>query len=333
MSNKVTFHDVARLVGVSSQTVSRVTNNNPNVNERTRQKVLAAIEQLGYVPNKSAQLLSRKTSRLIGLVTLDFSRYGATMIAAGIRAAAQVHGYSLTTTVADSDCLEDVTTAIRELRAQQVDALIINTPLAPAQAQALIKVYPELPLVFTDTYPAEELFVVTSDHYQGGRLSAQLLLEKGCRRIACLNGPSYSPAAILRRQGWLDTLQQNDLTFVSEQNGNWSAEDGYRLTRTLLIDKEHHPDAILCANDQMALGVLRALHEEKLRIPEQVAVTGFDDTPDSSMFYPPLTTVHQHFTVLGEALVENLLDRLVGRQAKSTRHIEVALIKRQSTPE
>ncbi len=329
MATKMTFHDVARLAGVSSQTVSRVTNNNPNVSAATRQKVLAAIEQLGYVPNKSAQLLGRKKSWLIGLVTLDFSLYGAVMIAAGVRQAAQTENYGLATVVVNTAEISDVVTAIRELCAQQVDAIIINAPLSLEQATNLAHNHAHIPLIFTDTTPGPELSVITSHHYQGGQQAAQLMLQQGRKSIAYINGPTYSPTAKLRRLGWLETLATQNLVAVIEKSGDWHAADGYRLTQEILAETKDL-DALLCANDQMALGALRALHEHGLAVPAKVAVIGFDDTPDSAMFYPPLTTIRQDFIELGQQLVRTVLERINGEPASCFVQVATSLTRRVS---
>ncbi len=329
MPSKMTFHDVARLAGVSTQTVSRVTNNNPNVSAATRQKVLAAIEQLGYVPNKSAQLLGRKKSWLIGLITLDFSLYGAVMIAAGVRQAAQHENYGLATVVVNAAKLNDVITAIRELGAQQVDAIIINAPLSFEQATTLIHTHSRIPLIFTDTTPGPELSVITSDHYQGGQQAARLLLQQGRQRIACINGPKHSPTAKLRRLGWLEEIAQHHIAPQLEKTGDWHAADGYRLTKEILAETTDL-DGILCANDQMALGALRALHESDIDIPAKIAVIGFDDTPDSAMFFPPLTTIQQDFVALGQQLVQTVLERINGGPATRSLQVSTSLTRRAS---
>ncbi|MTI13831.1 LacI family DNA-binding transcriptional regulator [Sansalvadorimonas verongulae] len=331
---KVTFKDVARLAGVSTQTVSRVTNNAHNVNDETRAKVLSAIQALGYVPSKSAQLLGRKKSRLLGLLTLDFAFYGAAMTAAGIRNAATARGYSVVIGITNSTAKDKVVEAIRELIAQQVEGIVINMPLSPEEAVALVRTYPDTPIAFTDTLPTPGLVTVMSDHKLGAKLTVEHLIALKRHHIACLNGPQDSTAAELRRQGWLSTLKEHQLEPVAQYIGDWSAVQGYELARQLL---QKHPglDALVCANDQMALGALKALHEAGQLVPRDVLVTGFDDTPDSIMYQPSLTTVRQDFPALGEQVVAALFQWMAspGRddfQAISQK-LAVTFIARAST--
>ncbi|MBO9483452.1 LacI family DNA-binding transcriptional regulator [Salinisphaera sp. G21_0] len=314
---KVTFKDVAQLAGVSTQTVSRVTNNASNVTESTRQRVRAAIEQLGYIPSKNAQLLGRRQSRLIGLVTLDLTFFGAAMVAGGIRRAAQEHGYSVALAVVDDISSGDVMKAIQELRSQQVDAVVINMPIAREQAVSLTNSFPDMPIVFADTYPAPDIVTVMSDHGSGARLIVEHLISNRRTRFFFVNGPGNSPAAGLRRQNWIKALQERELEPVGEVVANWSAHEAYQQV-TEVLKCNTTIDTILCANDQMALGVLKALHDHGLSVPQDVAVTGFDDTPDSAVYQPALTTVQQDFTRLGEVIVENTLQMLSGNNADAT---------------
>ena len=327
---KVTFKDVARLAGVSTQTVSRVTNNTGSVNEQTRQRVQAAIAELGYVPNKSAQLLGRRRSRLLGLITLDLTFFGAAMVAGGVRRAAQERGYSLALAITNEVSSEQINKAVQELRAQQADALIINMPVPPQQATALSKTYPDLPIVFADAYPGSGIVTVMSDHEQGAQLIIEHLLSNQRRSFLLVHGSEDSPAALLRQQGWLKALHSRGITPIGEVIGNWSALEAYdRITAFLTTHADI--DAILCANDQMALGALKALHEQNIAVPGAIAVAGFDDTPDSIMYQPALTTVRQDFAALGQAIVENTLQQLNGKQHAQTTTMPVELVIRASS--
>lgn len=335
---KVTFKEVAQLAGVSTQTVSRVTNNASNVTESTRQRVRAAIEQLGYVPSKNAQLLGRRQSRLIGLVTLDLTFFGAAMVAGGIRRAAQNHGYSMALAVIDDISSGDVMRAMQELRSQQVEAVVINMPIAREQATSLTRSFPNMPVVFADAYPAADIVTVMSDHESGARLIVEHLIRKEKTQFFFVNGPGNSPAAQLRRQSWMKALQEHELDPVGEVIANWSALEAYEQMDNVLKSGPAI-DTILCANDQMALGVLKALHDHGLCVPQDVAVTGFDDTPDSAMYQPSLTTVQQDFARLGEVIVENTLqmlgdndsDRKTERYHEVSATVPVSLVIRESS--
>ncbi|UYM16038.1 LacI family DNA-binding transcriptional regulator [Endozoicomonas euniceicola] len=341
---KVTFKDVARLAGVSTQTVSRVTHNARNVSEKTRQRVQDAIRQLGYIPSKSAQLLGRNQSRTIGLVTLDLIHYGAAMQAAGIRRAAREKGYGLLLGVAEETTVESIHEALKDLMAQQIDAVIINIAITSEHAVSLTQQYPDLPIVFSDTEPAPELVTVMSDHCRGAAMAAQHLLANSRRRIFFVHGPLDSAAARLRREGWLQALAREGLKPVGECVANWSGGQAFRLTSQMLQKRDDgtvEVDGILCASDQMALGVLKALNTNNVNIPGEIAVSGFDDTPDSALYQPALTTIRQDFFRLGKLIVESLLallneqsngntPELITRMAL-TKNVEVSLVVREST--
>lgn len=326
---KVTFKEVAALAGVSTQTVSRVTNNVSNVTEATRKRVQAAIDQLGYVPSKSAQLLGRHHSKMIGLITLDLTFLGAAMVAAAVRRSAQQAGYSLALSIIDAMGFSAIKKAVQELRAQQVDALIINLPLTQQHAQWLVEAYPNLPFVFGDTLPAQGLVTVMSNHIAGATATIEHLLQQQRRQFFLLNGDRQSPAAQLRREGWLMALNQHGLSPAYEACGHWSATQAYRCV-TEAIKHNQTFDAIVCANDQMALGVLKALHDCNRTIKTQIAVTGFDDTPDSVHYQPSLTTVQQRFDRIGNEMVRACLSGIDGQAAVLPVTVEVALVVRGS---
>lgn len=303
----VTFKQVAELAGVSTQTVSRVTNGATNVAEETREKVNAAIAQLGYVPNKGAQLLSGAKSKVIGLITLDVSLHGISIIANNIRIQAQAHGYGTSFAVVDEHALEKVLTATRELKSQRIEFIIVNLPLTKDEAEQLVALFADLHFVFIDVPNDSQVNSVSAAHYQGASKAAQLMLKQKRQRLLLITGPEDSTASSLRLQGWLSQIQQFEATVVAQLEGNWLASSGYQLTREALANGAVI-DGVLVASDQMALGVLRALHEHNLAVPQQVAVIGFDDSADSAYFYPPLSTIKQDFAAISAQAVEMLFN-------------------------
>lgn len=330
---KVTFKDVARLAGVSTQTVSRVTQQAASVSDETRKKVQAAIDQLGYVPSKSAQLLKSRQSRLIGLISLELTFFGAAMVAAGIRRAAQAQGYHIALAVNDDASFEGVKRAIQEFRAQQVEAIIINLPLSQQQALDLAHSYRTLPLVFTDTYATNGIITVMSNHYSGAQQTITHLIAQGRQHFLLLQGVENSPASQGRLQGWLDTLAQHNITPIAQAAADWCATIAYEQIVTALQQKLTI-DAIVCANDQMALGAMKALHDHGIAIPQQIAVTGFDDTPDSTLYFPALTTVRQDFSAIGHSAMEAVLYQLKHSNAEHAFApiiVPVQLIERESS--
>lgn len=299
----VTFKDVAKLANVSTQTVSRVTNGSSNVAQQTRDKVNAAIKQLGYVPNKGAQLLGRAKSKVIGVVTLDILLHGASLIANGIRQQAMNLGYGTSLAVVSEHALEKIITAIDELRAQRIEFVIMNIALNKAEAEMLVEQYPNMHFVFIDVPIDSQVNGVWGDHYAGARQAAELMISLQRKSLLLITGPNDSSASQLRLQGWLDVIKENtQVKLVTQYEGDWQSCSGYLCTRQALNDGREF-DSVLVASDQMALGVLRALHEFNLMVPQQVSVIGFDDTADSAYFTPPLTTVKQDFLAIGERAV------------------------------
>ncbi|MEZ8346031.1 LacI family DNA-binding transcriptional regulator [Vibrio splendidus] len=327
----ITFKDVAKLAGVSTQTVSRVTNGSQDVAESTRNKVNAAIKQLGYVPNKGAQMLSRAKSTSVGLVTLDMALHGAAMIANGVRMQAHDMGYGVAFSVVSEPNLANTREAIRELMAQQVDSIILNVPLESADAELLVEQYQHLNLIFIDVPSNSQVNYVCGDHAEGAKLAAQHLLEIGRTDFLLITGPNESSASKIRHQSWLAALSDAESKVQYQYQGNWQAESGYLGVREA-VAKQAVFDAVLVASDQMALGALRALQELQIPVPDKVAVVGFDGIEDSPFFNPPLTTIKQDFTTIGRQAVV-LAEKLNAnsQDALLQHHIETALLPRESS--
>ena len=327
----ITFKDVAKLAGVSTQTVSRVTNGSQDVAESTRNKVNAAIKQLGYVPNKGAQMLSRAKSTSVGLVTLDMALHGAAMIANGVRMQAHDMSYGVAFSVVAEPNLANTREAIRELMAQQVDSIILNVPLKSADAELLVEQYQHLNLIFIDVPSNSQVNYVCGDHAEGAKLAAQHLLESGRTDFLLITGPNESSASKIRHQSWLAALSDAESKVQYQYQGNWQAESGYLGVREA-VAKQAVFDAVLVASDQMALGALRALQELQIPVPDKVAVVGFDGIEDSAFFNPPLTTIKQDFTTIGRQAVI-LAEKLNAnsQDALLQHHIETALLPRESS--
>jgi DNA-binding LacI/PurR family transcriptional regulator len=329
MNSKVTFKDVAKLAGVSTQTVSRVTNNNGYVNEETRKRVQAAIDKLGYVPNKSAQQMGRKKTKTFGVITLDIALQGASRIVEGIRNESKKAGYAISVTVLDEEenALEN---AIRDLKSQEVKAILINLPVSTEQAERIVQDH-AVPFVFIDIDPDAQVNQVMADHHAGGIMAAELMVQEGRKRFAFINGPDCSAAARLRREAWISVIENAGAEIIAEEPGDWSARSGYSAG-TALFARGQAIDALLVANDQMAIGALRACREHRIDVPRQVAVIGFDDTVNSEFFCPPLTTIRQDFLEIGPQAVSEVIACLGSSKHCAIKvSVPVQLIERQST--
>ncbi|NJB82711.1 LacI family DNA-binding transcriptional regulator [Wenyingzhuangia aestuarii] len=329
MSKKVTFKEVAELAGVSTQTVSRVTNGGKGVEPNTLKRVQQAIDTLGYVPNKGAQLLVRKKAKVFGVISLDMSMEGAMNIVEGIRVESKQQGYAISISVLEpgDDNLEE---AIRDLKAQQVDAILINLAVTKEVAEAMVKKHHHIPFLFIDVPVEANVSQVSANHYQGAKKIIKSLLAKGHQRFALLNGPENSWAANQRKLAWEEEIKKANAKIIIQAEGDWSAKSGYLETTQMLLHPQKF-DALLVVSDQMALGALRACAEQKKAVPQQLAVTGFDDTSDSAYFNPPLTTVRQNFLEIGKQAVQKILHQLKDHKVISKEFIEVELIERQST--
>lgn len=337
----ITLDDVAQHAGVSYQTVSRVLNQAPHVSARTREKVEQAMAALHYVPNRVAQQLARRHAATIGLATTDLSLHAPSQIAAAIKTTASEHGFNVVMSMlrptaleaafqSDDAHLANTQLAVNELLSQRVDGIIINVPLEREAAGRIAQLCTTTPVLFLDTDPDAALPSIMFDADQGTRLAIDHLVALGHQRIALLNGPLGAVSARLRYHGWLQALAAHQLRACAVAEGDWSAHSGYQQAQHLLASPEK-PSAIVVANDQMALGVLRAIHEYGLRVPEHLCVIGFDDTQDSAYFQPPLTTIRQDFAHLGRESVEQLVKHLQRPQALTPLTLATSLVARQTT--
>lgn len=308
-AKSTTLYDVAQSAGVSYQTVSRVINQAGNVSEKTRKKVESAMAALNYVPNRVAQQLAGKPGHTIGLATSDLSLHAPSQIAAAIKSRAGEERFNVVISMTEQSGASAARAAINNLLAQRVDGLIVNIPLQDEEAQSLMTLCQEVPLLFLDVSPQLDANSVIFDPDEGARLGVNHLLTLGHRAIALLAGPQSSVSARLRFEGWQQALAQQQLQPTAVIEGDWSALSGYQQV-TRLLNEGTQPGALLVANDQMALGALRAITEAGLKVPHDISVIGYDDTADSACFIPPLTTIRQDFRTLGKNSVARLIEMI-----------------------
>ncbi len=327
----ITLHDVARLSGVSYQTVSRVINNHPYVSKDTRHRVLAAIRELDYRPNRVARSLATRRSYTLGIVTFGTNYYGPAQMMSNVERAARARGYNLTVSNVDVLTARSVHDMVEQLGGQLVDGLVLITPVLGIAYEDLVTLCAGIPFVMIDAQLGARIPSVVIDQRYGSQLVTQHLLDLGHRRIAEIRGPLNWFGAIARHDSCLATLEAADLEPVSQHEGNWTAEDGYIAARKLLESKVEFT-ALVVGNDQMALGAMRALHEHGIRIPEDVSIVGFDDIPEAAYFEPPLTTIRQDFGGLGEQSVEYLVSLIDDPETSlHQRVLHPHLVVREST--
>jgi DNA-binding LacI/PurR family transcriptional regulator len=321
--------DVGRLAGVSHQTVSRVINGSPNVRPETRDRVMAAMRELDYRPNSVARALVTGRSHTLGVVSFDTTLYGPASTLLGIERAAHEAAYFIIVASLKALTRDSVTEAIERLRLHGVEGILVIAPYDDA-AQALVDISAEVPLVAVEAGPARGIPVACVDQFEGARAATRHLLDLGHETVWHLSGPSNFLEARERRDGWRATLEEAGAPVHEPLEGDWSAQSGYELGQRL--SAEPRASAIFVANDQMALGVLRALHEARREVPGEVSVVGFDDIPEAPYFMPPLTTVRQDFDEMGNRGVQVLLDRIAaGGAGSSAEAVAPVLVVRASS--
>ena len=295
--------DVARLAGVSHQTVSRVINDLPNVRPATRARVEQAIAQLRYSPSPAARALVTRRTRTIGLVTPGVADYGPTSIATHFNFAARAARYSVDTVSALDPDPAAIRGVIEGLLRQRVDAIVLIV-VDVGVLEVVRGLELGIPLVAATASARRSPLIVSIDQYRGARSAVRHLAELGHTRILHLAGPANAPDALERLRGWRDELAAHRLEAVEPRHGDWSAASGYRLGQELDV---RPGDAVFVGNDHMSIGVLSALRERGLRVPEDISVVGFDDVPEAGYLYPALTTVRQDFATLGELIMQKVL--------------------------
>jgi DNA-binding LacI/PurR family transcriptional regulator len=321
--------DVAELAGVSHQTVSRVVHDSPHVRSETRERVLAAMRALDYRPNSAARALVTGRTRTLGVISFDTTLYGPASTLLGIERAAHDEGYFVSIISLRSLDRSSVLDALERLRAQGVDGIVVIAPQESATT-ALVDLPPGPPVVAAEAGPTDSVPVVAVDQFAGAASATSHLLKLGHRQVAHIAGPQDWPEARERIAGWRSTLQAAGADVPAPLVGDWSARSGYELGTRLLNMPE--VTAVFVANDQMALGVLLALHEAGRVIPDDFSVVGFDDIPEAGYFIPPLTTVRQDFNEVGRRSLHVLLDQLdTGARVSSWVTVAPELVVRNST--
>jgi DNA-binding LacI/PurR family transcriptional regulator len=325
----VVMADVAKLAGVSHQTVSRVVNDSPHVRSNTRERVEDAMRKLGYRPNSVARALVTGRSRTLGVVSFDTTLYGPASTLFGIERAAHDAGYFVSIVSLRELTRSSVLSAVERLRQQGVDGILVIAPQESA-TQAVLHLPHDVPVVASEAAPEDSVPLVAIDQVEGARLATGHLLEHGHRTVWHISGPHDWLEAQDRIAGWRATLEAAGAAPPPVLRGDWSPSSGYLLGRELAADPE--VTAVFAANDQMALGLLRALHEAGRRIPADISVVGFDDIPEAAYFTPPLTTVRQNFNEIGRRSLLLLLERIESGGRDPVREIVAPeLVVRAST--
>lgn len=335
---RVTIKEVARQAGVSTQTVSRVANDRPDVAPETRERVLRVIQELEYHPSALARSLIQQRSYALGVVTAGLKFIGPSRTLNGITAKAEELGYTLLLKELPRFDTNDIKPLLQSLLARQVDGIIWAVPEVGENRGWIQELDPlPVPMVFLAMEPQPDLTVVSVNNYAGGKLATEHLIQTGCRKIGHISGPLDWWEARQRKQAWQDTLVVAGMQ-VSDQHwveGNWSSSSGEQAIDRL-FEKYPDMDGVFVANDQMAISVLLAASRRGIEVPNDLGVVGFDGITESAYLWPPLTTVSQDHPLVGALAVEEMINIVeANRRNKpiSPRNIvvEPELIVREST--
>jgi DNA-binding LacI/PurR family transcriptional regulator len=319
--------EVARLAGVSHQTVSRVLNNENTVRPETRARVEDAIHQLRYRPSSVARALATRKSRTIGLVSTGNPLYGPASTALAFNQAARQDGYQVVTASMSESSRQAILDAIDVLLRQRVEAIVLIAS-DYASIEAIDGLELDIPLVTADSSGHGGFPSVSIDQYRGASLATSYLADLGHLDIVHLAGPEGSLDARERERAWRDELGRRGLRIRPPVYGDWTADSGRRCGEQLI--KLGELSAIFVGNDQMTLGLLHALSDHGLSVPGDVSIVGFDDIPEAAHFAPPLTTVRQDFTELGRRMMGTLSSVLDGRVVTHPVKTSPHLIVRES---
>jgi DNA-binding LacI/PurR family transcriptional regulator len=334
VARRASMADVARRAAVSAQTVSRVANGRTNVDAATRSRVQQAMADLGYRPNRAARALKAGRFHAVGVITSYLTAYGMMRTLDEIVRAATAERYSVTL-LPITATRGEVSGAIDRLSELAVDGIIVT--VEPHLLRGAELTLPDdVPIVVVnsgsvDSGTGEVPSQIDSDQAGGSRLATEHLLGLGHRTVWHLAGPEDSASAADRTRGWADTLRGAGIDPPPIMVGDWTAESGYRRGTTLA--ERDDVTAVFAANDQMALGLIQALHRAGRSVPGEISVVGFDDMPEAAYFWPPLTTVTQDFSEIGRNAIGLLLDRIEDRDggAGDERLVPTRLVVRQST--
>jgi DNA-binding LacI/PurR family transcriptional regulator len=320
------LHDVARRAGVSHQTVSRVINGHPSLRPDTRDRVLAAIAELGYRPNATARALATRTSRTVGVVSSGDPNYGPSSTMSGFTSACRNAGYAVQVATVPAVDRASWHAGVSDLVDRGVDGVVVVAARV-AELAAARDLTINQPLVLVTSGFAPQISTVSVDQVAGAALATQHLIDHGHRSIRYLAGPDDFNDAGARLDGWQAAMARAGLEVRAPLVGDWSARAGYELGVALADDLSF--TGVVSGNDQMALGLIHALSDAGIAVPGDVSVVGFDDIPEAEHFLPPLTTIRQDFAEVGRQTMGLMLDLLAEHQPRSV-SIAPQLISRRS---
>jgi LacI family transcriptional regulator len=312
-NKRATIKEVARAAGVSTQTVSRVINDRPDVSPETRGRIQQVIEELDYQPSALARSLIQQRSYTLGIVTAGLKFTGPSRTLNGIANKAEELGYALLLEEMLQFDTDNIKPLLQDLLARHVDGIVWAVPEVGDNRRWVGEILNDVPVpvVFLTMQPRPGVSTVAVDNYVGGTLATRHLLEQGCRRIGHISGPLDWWEARQRKQAWRDTRQQAGLPAPENActEGNWSSASA-EAAFTELLESYPGMDAVFAGNDQMALSVLQMAHRRGLCVPQDLAVIGFDNMAESAYFWPALSTINHSLYELGCRAVQETVEQI-----------------------
>ncbi len=331
MSEKIkkpNIYDVAKLAGVSHQTVSRVVNDAPHTKPATRLRVEQAMLSLGYVPNAAARALVTARSKMIGLVVADVIFFGPAGMIHAIKNEIRQADYFAISCSVDGTSSESMVEGLKHLRKLGLEAIVVTTPQFD-YSETVRQMLPNIPALFIDSKSGEGQLSIAIDNFAGSRLATEHLIGLGHRNIMHISGPATWQDAEPRVRGYESAMISAGLK-PSVISADWLIETGYKLGLELDLDKSQ-TTAIVAANDHLALGLMKAFHERSIAVPERVSIVGFDDIPEAPYLEPALTTLRPDFDQLGKLAVGLILGSVSSSEAIDNKTLCPELIIRSST--
>lgn len=332
-NRRPSMNDVARLAGVSHQTVSRVLNGTGSVSEETQENVRRAIDELGYRPNFAARALVTRQSGLLGVITTTSVHYGPASMLLAVDIAAKALGILTVTTALESYTKEELKQATDKILSLGVDAIVFIEPRNTTINEFGILNFPIPVVAVMSPQVGKRIGIPTAhiDQAAGVQAIIEHIINLGHTNIYHVMGETGWYAADIRATAYSYAMLNAGLIPKTVGGDSWDSECGYKIGLELMENKIL-PTAIFCANDSLALGVMSALRGEGIKIPEDISVVGFDDIPESAFFDPPLTTVRQDFWSIGKKIVSMLVEACKTGEAKIENvSLPVEIILRQST--
>ncbi|MDB5524089.1 MAG: LacI family transcriptional regulator [Rhizobium sp.] len=323
----VTMMDVSREAGVSSATVSRVLTGSAGVEPATKKLVLAAVAKLGYRPNLVARGLRRQVSQVIALIITDIENPFYTAVCRGVEDSARLAGYSVILCNADRD-IEKEREYLRVVEDQNASGVIIS-PASARKTDISNLIDRGLPVIAVDMALAAATGSVLVDNRDAGALATEYLVGKRCKRIACITGPAENSTAQDRLDGYSRAIAAAGLPVDPDLiiYANYLEDGGYHAAKDLL-DLPYRPDGLFVTNNRMTVGVLRALQERGVIIPDEINVIGFDELPWALQLHPHLSLVRQPAYRIGQEAARLLIDCLAGREPSPHMVLEAELVAR-----